>query len=271
MPKLKSAPNPVFESLTRSGFPFQTAVRHVISSSPKRWEIHTSEYPWLGSDNEEYFLDLIATKKEFALTIECKKTRSEILTFLLPLGHSHTGDIPDFRCLRAESFTVTKRDEYLFCETWSLWPPSPRSEFCVVGTSASGRDQRLLERDASLVVCATDALAHDVQRHKTLGKGPPYLFVPVIVTNAQIYTARYEPPEVSLETGEFGKVPKDIKPTPWIRFHKAFATAGRRDLGSRSVFVVNAMSFGQFLEILELAPDAKKGSLSVLVPWQATA
>ena len=77
-------PPAVSESLNRSGFPFQTAVAHVIRHS-KGWAVHASEYPWRDSDNSDNFLDLVATNGKFILTVECKKTK-EILPFLRPLG-----------------------------------------------------------------------------------------------------------------------------------------------------------------------------------------
>ena len=262
----ETIPKAVLESLKSSGFPFQTAVAHVIRSS-KGWSIHASEYPWRGPANDDRFLDIVATNGKFVLTVECKKTRQETLTFLRPLGHSNTGHIEDFRCLRADRYDVIPRQAHLFCETWALWPKSPSSEFCIVSTSKSGRDQRLLERDASLVIGATDAFAQDVREHLRLGQGlsPPYLFLPVIVTNAKIYTARYKPSEVSLETGEFQESPKEIDEAPWVRFSKAFATGGGRDLGLRSLFVVSATSLGEFLDNLEMGPEQPEEKVSVPV------
>ena len=72
----------------------QTAVAHVIRHS-KGWAVHASEYPWRDSDNNDNFLDLVATNGKFILTVECKKTK-EILTFLRPLGGPTTGHVDDF-------------------------------------------------------------------------------------------------------------------------------------------------------------------------------
>jgi hypothetical protein len=156
---------------------------------------------------------------------------------------------------------------HLVCENWALWPTSRCSEFCVVSTSKSGKDQRLLERDASLVVGATDAFAQDFRERlgAVLKLSPPRLFLPVIVTNAKIYTARYKPSEVSLETGAFQEAPKEIEKEPWVRFFKAFTSGGRPELGFRSVFVVNATSLREFLDALELAPAQPQDKVRVLV------
>jgi len=259
----ETIPEAVQQSLKSSGFPFQTAVAHVIRNS-KGWSIHASEYPWRAG-NDDRFLDVVATNGKFFITVECKKTRQETFTFLRPLGDSNTGHVEDFRGLRADRYDVIPPQAHLFCETWGLWPKSPCSEFCIISTSKSGKDQRLLERDASLVVGATDAFAQDIQEHLGLGHtlSPPYLFLPVIVTNAKIFTARYKPSEVSLDTGEFYELPKEIEEASWVRFSKTFAAGRRRDLGLRSLFVVNATALENFLQNLEIAPNQSGDKVSV--------
>ena len=111
----ETIPEAVLQSLKSSGFPFQTAVTHVIRSS-KGWYIHASEYPWRAG-NDDRFLDIVASNGKFIITVECKKTRLETLTFLRPLGHSNTGHIMDFRCLRSYGYDVMPPRPNLFCET----------------------------------------------------------------------------------------------------------------------------------------------------------
>ncbi len=245
----ETIPKEVMESLQKSGFPFQTAIREEICRH-KGWAVHASEYPWLDGMNRDNFLDIVATKGRFILTVECKKTGSEIFTFLLPLGGPSTGPVDDFRGVQVQFFREQVRVN-LHYETWNIQPRSCSSEFCVVGSRKSGKDQgRLLERDASVLVLATDAFAADTREHfKLADEELPRVLLPVIVTNAEIYTTRYPPTKVSLETGEFEEKPEDFESTPWVRFYKSF-TADHR--GHRSVFVVNATSFGDFLEKLEI-------------------
>jgi hypothetical protein len=59
------------------------------------------------------------------------------------------------------------------------------------------------------------------------------LIVPVIVTNAPIYTARYDASAVSLEGGEFTTAPDDVTAPPFVRFQKRFASGSVSDLGDR--------------------------------------
>ena len=73
----------------------------------------------------------------------------------------------------------------------------------MVSTSHSGKNQRLLERDAQLLPGATDEFARDNQgefnegEDLTLPSDP--MFIPILVTNAPIFSTRYRPTEVSLD------------------------------------------------------------------------
>jgi hypothetical protein len=84
--------------------------------------------------------------------------------------------------------------------------------------------------------------------------GDSMLIIPVIVTNASIYTTRYDPRSVSLDTGEFTTPPDDVTQPQCVRFHKTFPSDSSQDLGARTVFVVTADAFGQFLEGIESPP-----------------
>ena len=124
---------------------------------------------------------------------------------------------------------------------------SYRSAFCVAAT-----DQRLLEQEARPIVLATDDL---------MGRSPNFAethqlgsstFIPVIVTTSTLYTLRYEPTDVPLETGSFDKVNhKEIELIPWVRFHKTFTALP----GSvaRTVFVVNSGALPSFLDAISQA------------------
>jgi hypothetical protein len=247
-------PSNVFGALQGSGFPFQTAVRHVVAAKATAgWRVHASEYAWQRLDGEDRFLDLVADNGTFFLTIECKKTTKDTWTFLRPLGLDSTGRTEDFRCLRAEQIRDSTKRLALYCETWRLEPSSIRSEFCVVSTSKTG-DNRMLEKDAGELIRASDAFADDFRDHfePNLDAAPSafHLFLPVIVTNAPLFTARYNPNEVSLADGQFKKPPREIESCHAIRFQKTFMSDSRFDLGERSLFVVHAPSFPEFLDLI---------------------
>ncbi len=253
----ESIPAAVFGSLQGSGFPFQTAIAQVIrAKTPAGWSIRASEYAWQTLDGEGHFLDLVAQKGPLLLTIECKKTAKEVWTFLRPLGLGlTTGQTGEFRCVQGEQAASFMNPLALSCGSWPPWPQPTLPGICVISTSKSGGDQPMLERDAGLLIRATDAFADDFRgrSHPTKETGP-FLFVPVIVTNANIYTARYQPTDVSLETGEFSRPPKEIEPADVVRFHKTFVTETRWDVGARSVFVVRPSALADFLDRLVPGP-----------------
>ena len=96
-----------------------------------------------------------------------------------------------------------------------------------------------------MLVHAADAFAAGNREHHNLSDLElPRVVLPVIVTNAKIYTARYNPTEVSLETGELKEKSEKLERVPWVRFQKSFAAD---KVGERTVFLVNASSFGNFL------------------------
>jgi len=252
--KKKEIPAAVFTALQRSGFPFQTAIAHVVATTGRsphdRWTVYRPEYPWRDWSGKDEFLDLVITQGRWFAAVECKKTEKEIFTFLRPLAVSHTGSQHErVRCLRGD------RRFNLFCEDWAFSPPSPDCSFCVVSTSESGKDQRLLERDASLLVRATDAFALSQEKRFEVNREPTpeddRIYFSVIVTNAPIYTARYKPSDVSLESGKFVKNPEEVEVAPWVRFRKSFVSPVGIDLDDRTVFVVHAENLSEFLTSFE--------------------
>ena len=191
---------------------------------------------------KDNFLDIVAGKGRFVLAIECKKIGHEF-TFLLPLGEkTFTGTVNDFRGAMVQFIRQQGRSNISY-ETIRIQPKSYSSEFCVIG---KGSDPgRLLERDASILVRAADAFTKDTREHQKLpDEELPRVVLPVLVTNAEIYTVRYEPTQVSLNSGEYEAKPGDIERAPWVRFYKSFTA--HDNLGERSVFVVNASAFQRF-------------------------
>jgi hypothetical protein len=229
----------VVAALKKSGFPLQTRIEHEINARFGRgWRLLASEHPWRSEDGDQR-IDLIASCGTVVLVVECKKAQERSLLFLRPVGLETTGKVRG-------------------CTVWHFEPPSDRAiedrdlgpdsyqaAFCVT-TDTSG-SQRLLEQDARPVVLATDALvARGFPEIHKLGRS---FFLPVIVTTAGLYTLRYQPTEISLETGSYDNLdPTAIESIPWVRFHKTL-TAGARS-GARTVFVVNSAALPMFLDVI---------------------
>jgi hypothetical protein len=107
------------------------------------------------------------------------------------------------RCLYLSQIQDSTRRFELFCADWDITPNSSESAYCVVSTSDSGKDQRLLEKDAQLLVRGTDAFGKHLKSElpsRPLGE-PDRVSVPVIVTNAKLFKVKYAPGSVSLDTG----------------------------------------------------------------------
>lgn len=224
--------------------------------------MYGSEYAWQTLEGEGRFLDLVADNRTFFLTIECKRTTKDTLIFLRPVGHENTGQTENVRCLHAEQVRDSTKRLILYCENWKVEPASTVSEFCVVSTSNTG-DNRLLEKDAGELIRASDAFADDFRRRfdPDLDAVPSvsHLILPVIVTNAPLFTARYNPTEVSLSDGRFKTPPKEMARCHAVRFQKTFMSEGLFDLGERTVFVVHAASFPAFLDLLAVSRHQLEG------------
>jgi hypothetical protein len=250
VPDDSAAKQAAISALLASGFPFQTAISEVVRHVPD-WKIEAEEFPWRDDSGADRFLDLVISKQNLIITIECKKTQKDIFTFLQPTG---TGQkkVNRSRCLYLHQIEDSSMRIELFCGDWDIEPYSLESAFCVVSTSESGKDQRLLEKDAQLLVRGTDAYGRHLTPARQTAMGvPDRLIVPLIVTNARLFNANYDPRDVSLDTGQLLIKPVlDISPIECVRFRKAF-TAANRDVGDRTVFVVAATSLEKVLHELD--------------------
>lgn len=241
------------KALKGSGFPFQTAIREVIQRHPG-YSIHVSEYPWKNAEGETGFLDLIALHRDLILAVECKKTTQKSYVFLLP-GLERGEDLAVCACLWVARFDDEKKPAVYWAEL-DVEPSCSSSEFCIV-SGAKNNNDRMLEYDAAQLVNAADVFTWDFRETRKLTLNPPYPVIPVIVTNAELYRARYNASDVSLSSGQFQNLP-DLLSVPWIRFYKSLSSGHGFDLGLRTVFVVNASRLGEFLDKLK-AGEVKPG------------
>ncbi len=254
--------------LQASGFPFQTAVASVVRQS-SLWSLVEQEFPWQDPGGGDHFLDLVAERHADSMiaAIECKKSQKESFVFLKPDGFSSTHG-ERMRCVFAYQIQDMTRRLELACDEFLVTPNSAEAAFCVVSTSVSGKDQRLLERDAQVLVRATDAYAQERRRRFKPGStmGNYHVFVPVLVTNAPLFIASYRPTDVALDSGRLDISKEKIEPAPWVRFHKAFTSTGGRDLGARTVLVANAVHLEALLRELGSHVDGPNDRGRVRLP-----
>ncbi len=253
-----SASNPdnqVIGSLLASGFPFQTAVANTIKQT-EHWSVVSQEFPWSDGSGTSQFLDLVIATKLMIAAVECKKSQKEMLTFLNP------GSQPDttrFRCTYLKQIQDSTKRMERFCTEWQLSPACAESAFCVVSTSESGKDQRMLERDVQRVIHGLDAFSmKHWKEFKPGASEPDKPYLPIIVTNAKLFVANYDAADIDLESGQFKGTPTNITPVSLVRFRKSFSA--RPDLGARTVFIVSASAFVEFLGVLDWTGSPDDGN-----------
>ena len=254
-------PSAVSGSLLASGFPFQTAVADAVRKA-EGWQVVAEEWPWQDAGADR-FLDVVASKGEVTLAIEAKKSDKDVFTFLSDAPKDKVTDW--WRGLVLTQVKDSTARMELDCRTWKAAPTSTIAKFCVVATSKTG-DQRLLERDAQLLVRGTRAYGLRIRRtfHPRAGEFDRP-FIPVLVTNAELFVAEYERESVSMETGQLRLKETTITPVDWARFAKPFLADRDQDFGDVVVFVVRAPKLTEFLRLIEPSGGSMIGG-SVRVP-----
>jgi hypothetical protein len=255
-------PQAAIAALLKSGFPFQTAIARIVRHA-RGCRLLDEEVPWPDEGGPDRFLDLVAEKVGLVLVVECKKTQ-EVFTFLQPGGVGD--DVLTARCVFLKH--LCERDGgriETYSGEWLLTPRSPECAFCV----STNEKQRMLEPDVQVLLRGTDAY---LERYRgRLVPSPTVLLpevvaVPIIVTNAKLFAAKYEPGDVSLDTGQLlAPLPAgSFAPVPWVRFRKAFSAD--HQVGDRTVFVVSANGLPDFLgklAFMSRTPSADGGVIRV--------
>jgi hypothetical protein len=143
-------------------------------------------------------------------------------------------------------------------------PESPESEFCIIRGHGENTES-VLERLARHVLSSTEALALEemgLRRYSTQDKLG--LFVPIIVTSADLKTSKCEPKNISLSDGTISD--PEFETVPWVRFRKSLSTFNGdkstftelnkiSEKEQRSIFVINSMHLSNFLKQWKLEPS----------------
>lgn len=256
-------PDELAKIVNRSGFLFQVAVEDHLRRTAREhsWSIIAHEYPWTSLDAARTgFIDLVAARGNFRCVFECKRTQGGEWIFLAPDGSKDTDELRVLWAYRGET-----GDRSWGWDDFRFQPRTLRSEFCIV-RGASDDDRPLLERLGSDLVRAAESLAREDLSVRDRREGP-MLYVPVIVTNARLYTCQVEPGAVDLATGE---VPQSacFAEVSAIRFRKALLSDQKHDtrtysttaegqlLKERSAMVVHISHLVEWLKRLEEAPSS---------------
>lgn len=234
-----------------SGFPFQLRVADLVEKTASRhgWRVLAREHPWTDPETgKASFIDLALARdrESVRLIVECKRAQEGQWIFLLPKTAPPSTERT--RCLATfNAKNGRKTTEWAEC---SFEPPSVESSFCVVRGTGEG-DRPLLERLAALASRATESFgAQELAVERTGSFDIQTIYVPVIVSNAELFVCRFDPADIDITTGFLPPNGVSFETTSMVRFRKPLTTpidlSGFEDVGSvnwaagRTVFVVNA-------------------------------
>lgn len=260
-----------------SGFLFQIRVDHEItrirkSSRGDNWEVIAREHRWVDPvPQSEAFIDLILQLNSGRMIVECKRTTDATWLFLITKESQM-----QFR--RAKLLWTYQKTKYpSFCE-WDdfiISPTSPESSFCVIRGQGEG-NAPMLERLAGTLLRSTEAVA---EQEFSIGSPTEYgtcsIYLPVIVTNAELRVCYVSPEEVELTTGKLKTV--NTEQVPLVRFRKSLSTTHRSRSGvvnleqantenERTVLIISASKLETILRNIKV----EEASIATgrIWPWE---
>jgi hypothetical protein len=249
--------DPLLKIVNNSGFLFQLGVDTNVAMTYDEhgWKVAAREYPWSREDGTGGFIDIILWKDITRLVVECKRTRDASWVFLALWDT----DEERFRCCWADY--AHRQQPHAGWFDVRMSPPSPIAEFCMVRGQGEG-EISMLERICSPLISAVDSLAaEELQMAQTNQYPSRLIYIPVIVTTANLHLCVADPQKISLGDGTIPEA--SFKSVPFVRFNKSLATrlpdgVQPRELShaaaerERSVFIVNSDHLVAFLRAVSV-------------------
>jgi len=254
-----------------SGFPLQIRVGQV-ANSVRFWRVYGEEIPWRSAlTGSEGYIDLVLNNSRhhvLSMIVECKRVIDTVWVFLIP-------DPKPDKESRARLWLSNFSNSNWVNFEWYDFHPEPESfesKYCAIPGQEKGR-RNLIENVASELTDAVEAFAcqrRDFHEHRKLkndkdfpNKGDPrfdnyfQIYVPVIVTTAQLQVAFFDPEAVSLCDGS---LPDNavFAEAPYVRFRKSLTTratptsnmilqTAANQEAERTIYVVNTEKLEDFL------------------------
>lgn len=255
-----------------SGFPFQLAVEHIVrqTHSAHGWTPIVREHPWKDPEDEDNgYIDLMLEKNHWQAVLECKRSQDAKWIFLLPKGEPTTGNTFRTNWIAAPKGHLVR----VGIQEFALKPSLPESQFCVVRGSGE-QGPTLLERLASTLMASIEALIAHEATVRTASRDFAHMYVPIIVTNASLYTCVFNPGAISLKSGRIDVDQAEYSEVPFVSFRKTLrhpseAAAPPRNLpgenrtGQRCILIVNSEYLTSFLKDIEI----DKADAFDTMPW----
>lgn len=257
--------NQEFEKKSRtiadsSGFPLQIRIADIVRKSAK-WRVIAEEHPWVHEVTQSGdFIDIVIEGKDYsfqAMVIECKRVKQAKWVFLIP--NSSSKKTINARIWETR-YTEHGFEKFGYIDDF-IYPETYESQFCAIQGQESGR-KTLLERTASGLVDSVEALAEQEKNLRSERKKFYYgrVYIPVIVTTAELSVGFVEPTSISLADGSLSP-DTAFERVPYVRFRKSLGeiiesgdAESLEDVHNttvRSVFVVNAEGFEDFIDKLK--------------------
>lgn len=211
---------PDFAALVNaSGFMLQMAVEHAVETSQNShgFAIEGREHPWHHAELSG-FIDLIFGRGTIRLVCECKRSRDANWVFLV----EHND--PEASRARLRWIHSRKSQRLSGWDDFPLTTRSPEALFCVVRGQGEN-DTPLLERVASRLIMSVEALSDEEERLRDAAeeRDSSRVYIPMIVTTAQLWVYRYRPDAIDLSNGMVDS--GQAEEVPCVRFRKAFTTS----------------------------------------------
>ena len=250
--------------LSHSGFPLQMRVRSEIEdhTSEHEFSVIASDFRWTYRE-ETGFVDLVLTKGVYVLVLECKRV-GKPWVFLVP--EKDGSDVSGATCLWTGPWKQKPgggRSGQRGHAGIDFEPVSYEAEFCAISGSTDRREN-MIERFASTLVRACESV-YTQQMGSKLGQAVTFraVYVPVIVTTADLHVAPVASDDVSLEDGRMRDPRSDRVDVVRLRKSLGQPWEDIEDLrdaneqSQRTVFVVRARAIVEFLKNwrLLLAPQ----------------
>ena len=252
--------------LNGAGFVFQLAVEAQIADNRRTFQCNDliREHPWFHKQLQNSgFIDLVVTKGVGRFVVECKRSKNARWVFLdtAPGGSRTSAAQVYWHCRLSESKVAGGWDDV------GIFPECPESQFCCI-RGAEDNKQVLLDRICSDLVAATEALSAEELEFDASDFGQHYVYMPVLVTNAELVVGNFDPSTVNLGSGEVEDASFEVVGA--VRYRKALtavsATASVSSLvesnarNERTVFIVNATHLIDWLKNWKPVPrDSFRG------------
>lgn len=256
---------PLRDLIGRTGIPFQLAVENAMRTVGATYgiEVVQREVPWANG-----FIDIIVKSSERVFcAVECKRVTDKSWSFVLTGNSKESATRCRIECFNGNAGKRAGQSR-VFCSEWNMMEPSPESEFCILP-----KDTPI----GSLESVCKDLLAscHNLLENEDelLLNNEYALMIPVIVTNAKLYTCKLNVDSISLETGLPAEASTEFKPVEMIRFRKSLVNRRSNSYQTspmvlsdwtvdreRTVFVVSPPAIDRFFAgFRSLAPATFQG------------